>query len=121
MSSVTNIAIWCAVGTAIATTGKFLDEYHLRTQTRGRIRTVLIRVFVFVEDGPEEPMASNPFFYRICTVLPFLLVHLLLQLAKKLFVNVLDAASDPKTSPFIYASSLLGLVVAVLGVIRELL
>src|SRR4029077_21017616 len=56
----TKIAVWCAVGTMISAAGKFLDDYHLTTQTKGRVRDSLIRAFLVVEEGItiENPLPS---------------------------------------------------------------
>jgi hypothetical protein len=43
-------AFWLAVAALIAGAGKFIDDYHVKSTTKSRIRDVLVRWFIWLDD-----------------------------------------------------------------------
>jgi hypothetical protein len=42
-------AFWLALGAFIAASGKFLDDYHIKTATKAKIREVLVKWFIWLD------------------------------------------------------------------------
>jgi hypothetical protein len=42
-------AFWLALGAFIAASGKFLDDYHIKTATKTKIREVLVKWFIWLD------------------------------------------------------------------------
>jgi hypothetical protein len=49
VSAMLELPIWIAVSTAISATGKFLDDFHIRNETKSRLRSFLIQKFIALE------------------------------------------------------------------------
>jgi hypothetical protein len=43
-------ALWLAIAALIAVAGKFIDDYHIKNSTRSKVRDILIRAFLWLDE-----------------------------------------------------------------------
>jgi hypothetical protein len=70
---------------------------------------------------PVGIVAASPLAILIAVLLGLFVLMLIVRMLRAVFTRVLDAASSPATTPFIYASTLIGFATSAFGIAKELL
>lgn len=42
-------ALWLAIAALVAASGKFIDDYHIKSTTKSKYRDILIKLFIWIE------------------------------------------------------------------------